>query len=338
LLWGCSASQPASGFSSGSGGSGGATSVNIGGAGTSGTSSGGAAASSGTSGVVIDTPDAGDAGDAGRPPRCDDAGRCTCINIASLGRPAHYDETDAFQEWINTQSSASFDLLVDRQPITAELLAPYDIVILQALEDKDFGPFWQMTQSETDALATWVQAGGGLISLTGYEEDSSEITPTNQLLSFTGISYNPDNILNGCLGTIPCSCWGSAMQVTGWQAASPISANIEQVGAFRGHSINAGDATIVAHDEMYNFAVSKEMGKGKVFVFSDEWVTFTSQWLGTGQQQTIDMTSQCYDAANNRMLTADKVFQVPQFWYNVIKWASPLTQCDFTIDNDTIVK
>jgi hypothetical protein len=38
------------------------------------------------------------------------------------------------------------------------------------------------------------------------------------------------------------------------------------------------------------------------------------------------------------MMTADKVFQVPQFWYNAIKWTAPATQCDFTIDNPTIVK
>jgi hypothetical protein len=32
------------------------------------------------------------------------------------------------------------------------------------------------------------------------------------------------------------------------------------------------------------------------------------------------------------------VFQVPQFWYNVIKWANPIAQCNFKINDPAVVQ
>ena len=280
-------------------------------AGSSGVTTGG---TGGTTGFISVPPsEAGPLKDAGKPAVCDEAGRCSCISIASIGRPAHYGMTDAFQNWLNTKSSATINLIVNRTPITKQLLAPYDVIILQAMEDKDFGPFWKFDPAEVTALADWVKAGGGLISLTGYEEDGAEVQPANQLLSFSGISYNPDNILNMCLGNVPCSCWGNSVQAVGWDPASPISANVKQVGAWRGRSINSTDGQVVAKDREFKIAVTKEVGKGKVFVYADEWVTFTTQWLATDQMQAVDPTSNCYDPMTMQMMTSDKVFQIPQF-------------------------
>jgi hypothetical protein len=327
------ADTPPGGTGTGSGAAGDSSST-----GTAGSSSSSTGTAGTTGFISVATPEAGALKDSGRPAKCDDMGHCSCINIASIGRPAHYGMTDAFQNWLNTKSSATINLIVNRTTITKELLAPYDVIILQAMEDKDFGPFWKFDAAEAAALADWVKAGGGLISLTGYEEDGAEVQPVNQLLSFSGISYNQDNILNMCLGTVPCSCWGNSVQAVGWNAASPISANVKQVGAWRGRSINAGTGQVVAKDREYNIAVTKEVGKGKVFVYADEWVTFTTQWLATDQMQAIDMNSNCYDPVKMEMMTSDKVFQIPQFWYNAIRWVSPPTQCDFTIDNPAIVK
>lgn len=271
--------------------------------------------------------------DGGRPPRCDDAGHCTCINIASVGKPAHYgsgnDSTDAFQTWLNTNSSANLDLLTARTPLTPDLLAGYDVIILQALEDGEYGPFWQFSQAEVDALTTWVKQGGGLIALTGYGGDADEVDPQNQLLGFAGISYNKDDILGQCPSGEPCYCWANSVPVTSWQATSPISANIQQVGAFHGRSINSTSADLVVGAPGAQLGVSQQVGNGKVFVFCDEWVTYTSQWNGSGQQPGPN------DPCNGK--TADKVFQVPQFWYNVIKWVSPDAQC-FDIDDPGVIK
>lgn len=279
--------------------------------------------------------------DGGRPMRCDANGQCACINIASFGKPAHYgngnDNTDAFQSWLNSKSSARVDLITTHTPFTAEFLKNYDVLILQALEDGEQGPFWTFSDSELKAVSDWVNDGGGIISMMGYGNDAREVEPSNQLLKFSGISYNKDDVLAQCANNL-CYCWGNTIPISGFMAGHPVSANLTQIGGFHGRSINAGDGTVLATNAGSNVAVAKTIGQGKVFVFADEWVTYTSQWLGTGQQQTINTYDPCYDAAHNYMMTADKVFQVPQFWYNAIKWTAPATQCDFTIDNPTIVK
>src|SRR5579871_319221 len=125
-----------------------------------------------------------------RPQRCDDAGNCACMNILSLGKVAHYggnsDSTDAFQQYLNTKSNAHMTLATDRITLTPELLAGYDVVILQALEDSEYTGFWSYGQDEIDALAAWVRAGNGLIALTGYGGTADEVDPSNQLLAFPG--------------------------------------------------------------------------------------------------------------------------------------------------------
>ncbi len=119
------------------------------------------------------------------------------------------------------------------------------------------------------------------------------------------------------------------MPLGGWEAASPISASITQVGAFHGRSINSGGADSVCTDGTLQYAVSKSVGKGKVFVYCDEWVTYTSQWLGAST--TTNPSDPCYN------MSASQVFQVPQFWYNVIKWVSSNASC-FDINDPTITK
>src|ERR1041385_7506725 len=54
------------------------------------------------------------AGDGGHVKHCDDAGNCSCVTIASIGHegvwgPCSSDNTIAFQNWLNTQSTARVD-------------------------------------------------------------------------------------------------------------------------------------------------------------------------------------------------------------------------------------
>lgn len=269
-----------------------------------------------------------------RPLRCDSSGRCSCINIGSLGKVAHYgadgnDTTDAFQAWLNSKSSANVLLHQERTPITPEFLANYDVLILQALEDNEFGPFWSFKAAELEALTGWVQDGGGLIALSGYGGDAEEVTPTNQLLAFTGISYNQDKVLTDadCPNGL-CYCTDSSVPITGWIPTSPVSANLTAVGGYHGRSIHLPeDATAVVSRGSVVYAASKTVGRGRVFVFADEWVTYTSQWNG---KAVTDPTQSCFEH------TADRIFEVPQFWYNVIRFVAPAAEC-FTIEDPTIV-
>jgi hypothetical protein len=275
-----------------------------------------------------------------RPVRCDDAGHCTCINIASIGKPAHYgagnDNTDAFQTWLNTKSSATVTLLTARTKITPELLAGYDVIILQALEDGEYGPFWQFGADEIAAFGAFLTNGGGVIALTGYGADAGEVRPLNQLVGPAGITFNADDIFAQCPGGVSCYCWGNSIPMLGWQAQNPIAANIKQVGAFHGRSIVAPSASVVAAEGQTVYGVTATIGKGRIFAFSDEWVTYTSQWLGN-PNAPVNQYDSCYDAASGVMKTADHVFQVPQFWYNAIGWVAN-SSCSFTIDDPAIIR
>jgi hypothetical protein len=281
--------------------------------------------------------------DGGQPQSCSDAG-CTCLRIASIGHEGIWgacgqsggDGTSALVSWLNSQSTAKVDTYdLSKPTLTADFLAPYDVIILQWLRDVSDGgtdgPLWQFSASEVSALAAWVNAGGGLITMSGYDAQSgNEVTPLNTLLSFTAFQYNMD-MTNGS-DTTGGTCWGGATGLTGWNGTTPIGAHLTEVGVSYGRSISvAADAGAVTLDCPCNgsnqnaCAVHQDIGKGHVFSYTDEWVTYTSQWAGM---------SPCISATcTNTPATA---FQVPQFWYNAIKYASSSVTC-FTISTPGIV-
>jgi hypothetical protein len=308
---------------------------------TSGPSSGTSSGSGGGFGDLSSEGGAGhdDAGDAGAQ-ACTDAG-CSCIRIASIGHEGIWgacgqgggDGTSALVDWLNTQSTATVDRYDQSKPtLTADFLKPYNVIILQWLRDVsdagNDGALWQFSPSEVSALSQWVEAGGGLITLSGYDGDSQEVVPSNTLLSFTAFAYNMDGT-NGS-DWAGGSCWGGASGLTGWNMASPIGAHITEVGVANGRSINvAADAGAVTVDcpcpGQNDCAVHQDIGKGHVFSFTDEWVTYTSQWNGM---------SSCLSASCTN--TPGTAFQVPQFWYNAIRYAASSATC-FRIDNPKIV-
>jgi hypothetical protein len=269
---------------------------------------------------------AGDA-KAGRPQRCDAQGRCTCFNIASIGMPGHtgfndgQDSTDAFTSYLDTQSSASVDMFATRPTLDADFLGKYDVIIVQWLVDGVSGGngtgYWTFSSAELAALKAWVQAGGGLITLSGYDASSQEVTPVNQLLgAVTDISYGTADVL----ASSTSYCLGETTPLAGWVQSTPIGKGIDEVGAFHGRPVNAGSSAVVdCADGGQVYAAHEDVGQGHVFVFTDEWVTYSSQWFG------IDAGGGCEDAS------ANTVYQVPQFWFNAISYASQATECPFML-------
>ena len=62
--------------------------------------------------------------------------------------------------------------------------------------------------------------------------------------------------------------------------------------------------------------------KGRVLVYADEWITYTSQWAGQNQNNDPSCSA----------LLPQKIYQTAQFWYNMIHWTQPSANC-FTIVN-----
>jgi hypothetical protein len=265
-----------------------------------------------------------------------------CVRIGMFGRPPSYgamqggtDNTDALQSWLDAHVKAgtTVDVVTMDTPITADLLGKYDVIILQALEQREGGPYWSFSADELAAFEAWVRAGGGVIALTGYGGQSAEVNPTNQLIAFSGMSFNMDDVFGTCPDNC-CYCAGSSIPVHGWHAEHPIAANITAVGAFHGRSIDAGDAALVASEGSMVYGATKALDAGRVFLFFDEWVTYSSQWTQAAGAGGFTPDASCSDpnnVCNGRTPAAD--YQVPQFWYNALKWASGNAACfDFTSD------
>jgi hypothetical protein len=278
------------------------------------------------------------------PFKVDDAGNAICLSILSYGQAGTCGgqncPTDAFQNFMNTYSknlnngtTSLMTMVTTRTTLTDDFLSQYNVIVLQALEDNAYTGLWTFTSAEVDALKRWVtEKGGALITMTGYGANSTEITPLNQLLSFSGISYNTPDIFNSCPNNM-CYCSYNSVGFGGWQSNCPdcaeLTKGLRQVGVFVGRSINCSDSDcqVFAKDPAQgNVGVAKVVGKGRVIAWADEWVTYTSQWgLVDGQYDNATTYQQCVP------YTPKNAYSVPQFWYNVFRWSDPSMQWCFTI-------
>jgi len=285
---------------------------------------------------------------------CDSTGKCSCINIAEFGQTGTFglqgqDGTTAFQDWLNSKSTAQVDVYATRTTLTPDLLSKYQVIILQDLTDTvAYGAqsaFWNYSADEVAAVSDWVQnKGGAIISLTGYFSDNSyEIGPTNQLLAFSGISYNGDDIIQQSECPVDpvknqplCYCWGNSIPITAWNTNEQMTQNISAIGAFRGRSISApSGASIFATFNGKNVAVGAKVGAGRVFAFADEWVTYNSQWNDTTLTQPAANYDDPYNPCYGKKPSQE--FQIPQFWFNSISWCQPVVAKCFKIEEPTIV-
>lgn len=261
---------------------------------------------------------------------------CACIKIATWGALGTFgavpgmDGTDAITAWLNANSTGTADYSATKPAITAEYLAPYDVIVIQ-----DLSAWAAFTADELAVFNAWLSAGGGVISLNGYSANGLEMNNVNALLAASGMSYVPNSDTFGNNTGVTCAyCYGNSVPQGGW-TAHPISANITYVGAFHGRSITPGDAEVVAQSAEGVVAAAKQVGEGRVFMFHDEWVTYNSQWTGEGitgsESCKVDPNNMCY------MVGPANDYQSAQFWYNAIKWASGDIEC-FRIEDPTIVK
>lgn len=298
----------------------------------------------GTFNLPLDTtpptlpPSSADAAWVSRTVGCDGGDGCKCppLNVAVLGKPGKWganpkgDPDTALQEWLNSSSAgtARADNFTNRVTLTPEFLATYNVIILASLsDDSNMGPFWTFTDAEAAAFHAWVQDGGGVIAMTGYAGSGDEIKPVNQLIGFSGVAYNDDGTWGACTDWRICGC-AHSNTLSDWNRSDAVVANLSTgvtlVGYQNGRSVSApADGHVAATvDNGKNALVGKLVGKGRVLAYGDEWITYTSQWTGVGNPSASDPSCQGY-------LPQDK-YQMAQFWYNMIRWAQPTSNC-FTI-------
>ena len=281
---------------------------------------------------------------------CTNGDDCVCptLSVAVIGTPGKWgaasnsnglDSDTAFQDWLNSSSSgtAKVDNYTTKPTLTPDFLAGYNVIILAGLgNDSNTGPWWTFDSNEVAAFADWVTTkGGGVITLSGYAGDGNEVDPKNALLAFSGISYNKDGVTPQCAlvdtnNSQLCWCGGSS-PITFWNKTDPVvaslSTGVTMVGVANGRTINApADAHVAATSDATsgNLLVGKVVGKGRALVFTDEWITYTSQWNGVGNQNSTNTACTGY-------LPQDK-YQTAQFWYNMIRWTQPSATCFKIVD------
>jgi len=289
---------------------------------------------------------------------CTNGDDCVCptLSVAVIGTPGKWgaasnsngeDSDTAFQDWLNSSSAgtAKVDNYVVKPTLTPDFLAGYNVIILAGLgNDSNMGPWWAFdSATEIPAMQDWVtNKGGGVIALSGYAGDGNEVDAKNALLAFSGISYNKDGISPPCAlvdATNNQLCWcGGSQPITEWNKTDPVveklSWGVTMVGMQNGRTINApADAHVAATttngSTVSKLVVGKIVGQGRVLFFTDEWITYTSQWNGVGNTNTNNPACTGY-------LPQDK-YQTAQFWYNMIRWTQPNATCFKIVDKQQAV-
>jgi len=308
---------------------------------------------------------------------CDAAGNCTCLHLALLGTltsAAADPDTTAFTTWLadSSKGSAIATNVPTKPTVDAAFLAKYDILLVANVNG------WNFSADEKAAVQKWVGDGGGIITLTGFTSTATESAATSQLISFAGLGYtgtteaqyaapasgekSPVYYKGGTVDLKLCMNYNGGT-TTGPQHAQPfittpikftpqtgtlekLTANLDYVGAFIGWPVTApADATVVAKDPVTggNMAVAKEYnGKGRIFAFGDEWVTFSNEWeqTGTPSNTQMDMYNPCWVPASGNAAgffhSVKTLYQTKQFWYNAINWVAPPNACFEIKDPDVI--
>lgn len=199
-----------------------------------------------------------------------------CSRIALFGNPGSLGSSN-FLTWLESNGVTVARIQTDSSTLSVQLLSSYDVVIIDRLVR-------QYSLDEALLLRTWVEAGGGLMSMTGYTGGAPDIDNPNSLLGELGLGYVPGLRSGPVTMFVPHATTSSLTSVT-------------FSGGFRVEVLPgplAATSTVVAHLSDGPAAVAAERGSGRVFVWGDEWVQFDSEW--------------------------SSMPEIPRFWANVLGW------------------
>jgi uncharacterized membrane protein len=168
--------------------------------------------------------------------------------------------------------------------LTDRTLAAFDIVVIDRLSRS-------FEADEAAALEAWVHGGGSLMSLTGYVSGTEDVDRANSLLAKLPVLYLP-GILEHT----------SFSQVSDF-APHPTTTGLSHVPFWGGYRVELvgtcdGPSQVVATVNSTPVGVACQYGAGRVYVWGDEWVQYSSQW------QSAD---------------------VPKFWKNAMDWLTHQT-------------
>jgi hypothetical protein len=344
-----------------------------------GTSGGGGTNGSGTggTGAIIDPNQGGtgmkDPNDTRDVPvrkkTCDANGmNCTCLRLALLGTLdslANQKDTQPFVDWLNGNSggSATVTMVTTKPTLDGTFLGGFDVLVVANVNG------WTFSADEKAAVEAWVRTtGGGIITLTGFTSMDPEPQMTSQLIEFAGFHYGtPTTAMNGQQqpvyfkgGTTDlknCLAWPSSNEaiittpepfIPQQGSMAKLTLALDYVGSFIGWTVTGpANATIVVNDAISHTPIGQALevdGKGRIFVWGDEWVIFKNQWekpTGNPYNTNQDANNPCWHPADasgpGYFHSVATLYQSKQFWFNAVNWVAPPNECNFIINDPDVV-
>ncbi len=216
----------------------------------------------GKSDAAADTSTSSDASDDSLPIFPDaattDGPACNVINIGILGNPGSNPSSN-FQTWLTNAGTTVKRIQTSTTALTAQEIAPYNVLVLDWLQH-DYTP------AEAAIVKAFVEAGGGLISMTGYNNTVTDFR-ANALIGELGVSYG------GALVSGPVTTFVS----------HPITAGLTSITFAGGYVVSETGSppytrTPIASIPAGKVAYAIQAAKGRAFVWGDEWIEFDSEW------------------------------------------------------------
>ncbi|MBK7579248.1 MAG: hypothetical protein IPI67_03495 [Myxococcales bacterium] len=209
-------------------------------------------------------------------------GICDCLSIGIIGNPGSNPSAN-FQAWLTARGTS-----VERTHLTATesfdsaLLSKYDVLILDRLPRS-------YTNPEADSLKSWVESGGGFVSMTGYTDSAPDFY-ANTLLAPFGLAYQP----------------GLYSEPVTQFATHPVTTGLTSVTFAGGYLVKdsgstGGTSTVIGSISAGPVAFAHERSKGRAVIWGDEWIEFDSEW--------------------------QKLPEIEKLWVNMLAWIGPQDSC-----------
>jgi hypothetical protein len=209
-------------------------------------------------------------------------GFCDCYKIGILGNKGSNPAAN-FEAWLEDKGTTAtrFGTAVDHQ-LTLDDLADFDILIVDRLTHS-------YTAQEAALLQSWLDQGHGMISMAGYVGSQTDIDQQNSLVSVTGLAYAQPLYFD------PVEVW----------LDHPIAQGVEGVQIYGGWQVVGNGTVFVRPQGEPNTSLGTTVPlageDAAVIVFSDEWISFDSEWQNIPEVET--------------------------FWSNMIAWVGPKNFC-----------
>ena len=192
------------------------------------------------------------------------AGSISGLRVAMLGGADNEGALDAYLAQTGTLTRAPTDT------IDANFLSNYDVVIIEEVSRS-------YTSDEANALFNWVQAGGGVMSVSGYSFSGQDRDFPNSLLAPLGIQYTG---MDGSCSSVPIS------------NNHPVTVNVQNLTFCGGYDVSdsgqsGGSDTTLATYNGQPILIAQERSKGRALVWGDEWILFDSEFNGNPSEKTF---------------------------------------------------